>query len=330
MDVAERARLEAGFAREISQVIDSLAYSGMSEDDFSTFETSLKTFLKYEDIKGFVLDSLLAKAKEVARLVKSHDVVRLAAFRKLSKILVRCEDRDNLSIFSTYLLANRCHPHFMGLIEEMINQGVSFVDAEQVFFSLIHIHAYDVELIEQYLTTIKEDASYLTRRLLQTSTYSSLIKFIRISAGKHDVIQNHVVPTIMEHYTGDRTHYLNLVAELLHINNNNLDMMLKEHKHIGNCEGRFQQYLIEYHWHIIIAVRNYANYLNNRNPEDFAKFEEQYIKYVSGAALMAYAELVDISSKRKILLRFLDMKDEKYVVEFIRKFPTYRSLLPML
>lgn len=330
MDLAERARLEAGFAREISNVIDSLAYYGMSDEKLFAFENALNTFLKFEDIKEFVLDSLFEKAKEVAKIIKPHDKERFLSFRKIMRLILKFGDQDSVNIFSTFLLTDKLPSHFFVLLEEMVARKVEYKEAEKSFLSLIPTQEYDREIVERYLQIIGKDVSYLTQRLLQSSIYISVNRFIRIATSEQ--LRDHVVPTILTHYTGDRTHYLGIVAEIMQLTNEFSPTLLKEHQHIGLCEEAFAKYATDYSWYNIKLIKNFAIYLQEHNPQTWPKFEDYFLEYIKGQTdiLIKYAEEVPNANKRKVLIRLIEAKNETKLVEFIKKFPSFASLLPML
>lgn len=328
MDIAERARLEAGFAREISRVIEGVAYSGMSDENLSVFENALTTFLKYEDIKEFVLDSLFEKAKEVARAIKPDDKERFFSFRKVIRLVLKFGDQDSINIFSTFLLSDKLPFHFFVMLEEMVARGMEYKEAEKAFLSLISVQKYNREMVERYLEIIGKDVSYLTERLLQSSIYISMRHFIGIASAEQ--LRYHVVPSIMKHYTGDRTHYLGLVSDIMQLSQEFSPTLLNRHEHVGSCEEAYSKYIIGSMWHNIPVVKNFAIYLQEHNPKAWPVFEDKYIAQAGGGLLVRYAEEVPNTNKRKVLIRLVELKNEPVVVEFIKKFPAFSSLLPML
>lgn len=330
MDIVERERLETRFAREISRVIDTLAYSGMSDENFSAFENSLTTFIKFDDIGFFVLDSLFEKAREVAKIIKPHDKERFLSFRKIMRLILKFGDPDSINIFSTFLLTNKLPFHFFVLLEEMIAQGKEYKESEKSFLPLISVQEYNREVVERYLEIIGKDISYLTERLLNSSIYISMERFIRIATPEQ--IRQHIVPSLMAHYTGDRTHYLRLVSEIMQLTTEFSPVLLQEHKHIGPCEDPFIQYVTSTIYHNLKLIKNFAIYLQEHNPKVWTRFENNYIDWVKnqGKILIQYAEVVPNANKRKVLIALIDSKNERWVVEFIKKFPAFSSLLPML
>jgi hypothetical protein len=72
--------------------------------------------------------------------------------------------------------------------------------------------------------------------------------------------------------------------------------------------------------------------LSTKNLISFAKFETAFLDNASSGDIVQYAINVPASNKRHILKRLVDLKedDELALVAFIKKFPEYENLLPLL
>jgi hypothetical protein len=81
----------------------------------------------------------------------------------------------------------------------------------------------------------------------------------------------------------------------------------------------------------INACINYSKYLYSKSFSEYLDFENRYILTIkSSYFLLIFAKSLVFSSKRLILLKLLSLKDSNAVVSFIKEFPKYQNLLPML
>jgi hypothetical protein len=331
MDIEDRARLEVGFAEQIGRVIDKLVYAEFSEEETLTFINSLKTFLKFDDLKDYILDALFDKIKEVAKLIKPHDQVRFSSFRKLIKILLTFTDQETLGALQTFLVRDNLSDHFFVLLEEMVVKEVNTKEAEGLFISLIGLHDISLKLINRFLKILNKDAAYLAIHLLQNSNYLGLRRFISQLGSEHgEELEQLVVPVILQHYIGDRTHYLGLTLEVVCVAPQLTHTLLHDASAIGLCEKAFSDYLITNHVSNIVAIKNFLLYLQQYNPQNFIAFEDAFLRTARVDLILQYALQTTFSNKRKILRRLVECKHEATLVEFIKNFPEYDALLPML
>jgi len=172
-------RLETMFARECQIAIDTLAYHGMSEEQYATFETCLNTFIKYNDLKDFISGTLLSKIKEASRFFYPDKKENWFSFRKLVRLLIKFSDEESVDVFVSFLLTGRRPHHFFVLLEEMVSNNMNTASAQKVFESLIATHNYDLDIINKYMSVIKQDAYGFTKRLVENSHYGGLCRYIR-------------------------------------------------------------------------------------------------------------------------------------------------------
>lgn len=333
-------RLEKMFAKDCQIAIEILAYQGMSEEQYSQFEDCLKVFSQYDDLREFISETLVDKGKEVARLYrrvqpKEEDMKNILSFRRLAKIITKFCDQESIGIFSSFLLTDKLPTHFFIFLEEMIAKGLDTTEAQKIFESLISTHSYDLNLINKYLSIIKQDAYGLTKNLVQRSHYAGMVRYIRElntnkDSGRLTLLSEQIVPSLLENYTGDRTHYLGILMSIISGGTDFIKELTHDSKHIGDCEEFFGKYLIANHFHDMVVIKNLMAYLEANNPKLVPIMEEKCLGDTRPYLLIQYASEVPTSNKRKVLVRLVELKDEGFLVEFIKKFPAYSSLMPML
>jgi midasin (ATPase involved in ribosome maturation) len=327
------SRLETMFAKECQTAIDILAYQGMSEEQYLSFETSLNTFFKYDDLKDFITESLIKKTKEVARRFKPSEPESWLSFRRLAKLIVKFGDRESLSITSSFLLTGKLPFHFFVLLEEIVEGGLETHEYQKIFESLIVTHQYDLDIINQYMKIVQQDSYGLTKRLLQNSNYGGLVRYIRslsMDAGRKKILQEQVAPSILENFTGDRTHYMGITMSITECGTDCVKELLHDSNQFKDCEEFFGKYLTSNHSSNLPVIKNFISYLEINNPKSIPSVEEAFLQRAGIHILIQYALQVPTSNKRKVLMRLIELGDEDYVVEFIKKFPNFRSLMPML
>ena len=82
----------------------------------------------------------------------------------------------------------------------------------------------------------------------------------------------------------------------------------------------------------ILAIKHYCEYIYNKNPDIFFYFENKLLSSnnIIPITLLEYVNVVSFSSKRIVLKKLVQLGAEKELVLFIKKFPEYQNLLPML
>ena len=139
-----------------------------------------------------------------------------------------------------------------------------------------------------------------------------------------------IVPSVIENYIGDRTHYMGITMSVAECGADFLKELLHDNAHIGECEEYFGKYLVSNHAHNILLIKHFMAYLEINNPTAIPSLEESFLKDIGVDTIYRYGIEVPISNKRKVLISLIELKNEKYLVEFIKKFPAYQSLMPML
>src|ERR1035441_4520768 len=138
--VETRAQLEVQFAKKIDLIIDQLVYSEFSEEDINTFTETVKTFLKFIDLRQYILDALYDKVKETANVIKPHDVTRYSSFQKLLRVVIKLEDQDLIDTLESFFLKDRKIKPFFLLLQEQISLGKDIKQSEKLFLSALNTY----------------------------------------------------------------------------------------------------------------------------------------------------------------------------------------------
>jgi hypothetical protein len=330
IDVAERARLECEFAEQIGTVVDQLVSSEFSEEETLAFVSSVKTFLKFEDLKDYIIDVLLVKTKTVAndpfenhRLDKEYK-----SFRKLIRVIISIGEEHLIETLATFLLKDNNSIYYFILLEEMVKKKCDTKSVENIFLSLISTMVYDLDRVNKFLDIIGKNSSYLVPLLLNDKRYLGLKRYISLLSAEE--LKNIVIPLIIENYQGTQEKYFSIVLEALIISEKIIYPLLFDCPKIGQCESAFAQFLIENSSFNIPPLKKYLEYLSQYNPSAIVDFENKLLQTDKAYLINQYALMLPLVSKRKIMTLLIKLKQEPILVEFIKKYPEFEPLLPML
>jgi hypothetical protein len=327
-DVAERARLECEFAKQIGTVVDQLVSSDFSEDDTFTFVSSVKIFLKFEDIRDYIIDVLFEKAKTIASVpfethIETHRLVSdYKSIRKLIRVIVSISEDSLIEALATFFLKGNDPSYYFILLEEMVKKKHNTEVVEYIFLSLISAGNYDLNRIIKFLEILGKNSAYLTSLLLNNKLYSSLRRYVSLL--NIIELQETVVPLIVKGYDDTNDKYLGVVLEALCVSEKVIRPLLV------NCEESFTKFLLGGHAYNMPALKNYLGYLAEYNPQVISSFENQLLETDKEYLIRQYALHLPLNNKRKILRLLITSKQEATLVEFIKKYPEFESLLPML
>jgi hypothetical protein len=336
-DLGTRAQLEVQFAQKIDFIIDQLVYSEFSEEDISTFTETVKTFLKFIDLKQYILDALYDKVKEVANVIKPHDESRYASFQKLLRVVVQLDDQDLIDTLESFFLKDRKIKSFFLLLQEKVSLGRDIKQSEKLFLSALNTYYnLDLDIINEYLEIVGQDKSYMVRRLMdkKMATHAALAKYTTsVSLSDKEGTEQHLVPVIVQEFDGDIQHYMSLCRIVITHRPEHASVMLRGTKY--DVRDRFSDFVVKNHLDDTMLIASYCIYLTLNNPEEFERFEKEFISKAKPEQLLTYSRYVLNSNRRKILRRLVDLKtedsrNEKHLVSFIQYFPEFGALLPML
>lgn len=336
-DLVDRAKLEVEFAKSLDLIIDQLVSSNFSDADIAIFTDTVKTFLKYDDLKQFIVDALYDKVIEVSKIINKNDEIRFQSFSKLIQIILDLGNEELIDSLETYLARNKRPDHFFIFLEKKLRRGASLEKTEKFFIELMGVNGYSAEAVDKFLNIIQKDKAYLIKLLLNNdfesfegnSKFHLLAKYIKELANKFpESIGIHVVPTLIEHYNGPLKRYMDLIVTVVERVPDFTNILLNNHKR--NCERDFKVYVLASHTFNTNVIKNFCNYLSNYSPHELDSFENMFLNIADSNFIVEYALYVPTSKKRKVLRQLIKNKDEDQLVEFIENFPEYKALLPML
>lgn len=333
----QRTELEVNFAEKLDAIIDQLVYSNFSDEDTATFSTTLKTFLKFDDIKEYILDLLYSKVVEVSKIIKPHDQARFASFRKLVSIILDINDDLLIDSLETYLARNRKEDHFFIFLEEKVKKGIPYEKTEKVFIELMGLNQFNIGAVGKYLEIIGKDKYYIIKRLSSKEYAKNHITLRRyINELMQESVKNEndnsfatqVIPALLKEYEGDIIHYLETVRDIIVFKSEFTYTLL--HDGGFNCHETFWKFVVAHYSYNVKLIKSFSDYLEKYFPDQLSSFEDDYLNVADCSHLVDYAVNVSTSSKRKVLRQIVKQKCEAHLISFIRYFPEYRSLLPLL
>ena len=264
---------------------------------------------------------MLEKTKTIAT-APSEPLREYKRFRQLIQVIVSISESSLIEALATFFLKGNDPSYYFILLEEMVKKKCNTDVVEHIFLSLISASGYDLIRITEFLKILGKNSSYLTSALLNSKLYPSLRRYISLLDRKE--LQDTVIPLIVKDYDGVPEKYLGIVLEALCISEKVIRPLLI------NYEERFTEFLLNAHAYNIPALRNYLGYLAEYNPQAIFAFENELLDSDKEYLIRQYALHLPLNNKRKILRILITTKQEATLVEFIKKYPEFESLLPML
>lgn len=335
MNLNDRAQLEVQFARQIDYVIDQLMYSEFSDDDVDTFTETVKTFLKFLDLKQYILDALYDKVKEASTTILKHDLRQHDTYRKILRVIVRVNDQDLTDALETFFLKDKKIDSFFFMLEEKKHAGISTEKAEKLFYSALNTYyETNLEVVNRFLAIVGKTKSDMVRELMDTrrAVHNALARFVAACLDDKESLEQQVIPVLAHEFEGSQEHYMNLIRFIVAQHSVFIEELFKNKKFELKAFSRF---IIDNHPSETLLVANYCEHLAAKYPEEFQRFENAYLQVAKPEYLVAYARYTPASNKRLVLKRLvelmgIDSRNEKHLVDLITSFPEYRPLLPML
>lgn len=325
---AIRNKLEVEFCKNIDTVIDRLLIDDFPKEDVESFIKTVKVFLKYQDLKGYIVDALHDKAVYIAKLHLAVDKGLGYSYRKFLATLISLDDPEVMEMIETNFLKEKTIDNFLILIEEKLKQQKDISNCENLFVSLLPYSYMDLETLNKFLTTTKKDSIFLVEKLLENKSYPALRKYIDEVAAQEPTKLKTLVPILIAKYDKSDSNYLELIRTIINHDVSFINALLFPLPF--DLRASFEKYILTSSVGNHVLIKNYSNFLLVSNQDWFDSFEREYLNSALSSDIVKYSINVPFSSKRLILRRLVELKIESSLVEFIKIFPEFRNLLPML
>jgi hypothetical protein len=325
---SDRVKLEVEFFRSIDQATRLLVKADFPEEEVENFIKVVKVFLGFQDIRSYVVSVLHDKAKEISKLYLNWHKGVQYSLRKFVAILVQLDDPEVIEMLETSFLKEKTSDNFFVLIEEKVKQGKDISNCEKMFLSsLAYNSRVDLPTVNKFLEITQRTSTFLVEQLIDNKSHIALRKYISELVILELSQLSVLVPVIIDKYD-DKKHsdYLELARIIIRHDVSFADKLLLS----SDLRDLFEKYVLMSSTADLPLISNYCNYLHSKSQDLFDIFEKEYLGAASSFDIVRYSDSVPFSSKRLILRRLVEIKNETNLVEFIKKFPEYQNLLPML
>lgn len=252
-------------------------------------------------------------------------------YKKLLGAVLDIDDKELTDALETFLAKEKDPAYFLVLVEEEARKGMDLSGSIDMFVSLMGVHHYELDDINKFLEIIGRDHKFLTTYMVEHKFHTQIRRYLQQIGEKKKELLEDIVPIIVARYDGGVENYLGYVLEVMLITNEHTHNLLN----FGRvpCYVHFMVYLLAWHNRSLKLIKNMYYYIQEYKSEELDQFESDFLNCADSDTVLAFALEVPTSNKRKVLKRLVDRreaKDEDNLVEFIKHFPEYRSLLPML
>ena len=318
---------ETDLIKRLDILLTQVSTVEWTEEEISNLANALKTFLKFSDLGNYVFDTLLFEAQKVVRSFNPfHDT-----YLKISKLLVAINNNELLNAFQTFLIKYHKPTYFLVLLQEMIKSNTNVDAAKKLFLS--SLSSQTTEITQKYLETINQTPEDLTKELLSHSFHRPLRNYIGGSLDRQ-LKNTQIIPIILSNYQGNEADYFLLSETIIVIDEQYIDVLMNNNHTIGKCIDQFSNYILNREHINITIICSFGRYLEQHYPEKLSDFEDMFLSKCPAWLLTTYAIRFVGSNKRKVLSCLIEVSKvdfrQDYLMQFIKKFPQYQNLLPML
>ena len=325
---ADRVKLEVEFFRNLDKTTDLLVRSDFPEEEVESFIKVIKVFLGFHDIRNYVVSSLHDKSKEISKRYLNWNKGLQYSLRKFVDILIQLDDPEVIEMLETNFLKEKTSDNFFVLIEEKVKLGKDISNCEKMFLSSMAYNSrVDLPTVNKFLEITQRTPTFFVEQLINNKSHTAIRKYISEIVILEPSQLSILVPTIIDKYD-EKTHsnYLELARIIIRHDVSFTDNLLST----SDLRVLFEKYVLMSSTADIPLISNYCNYLHSKNQDWFGVFEKDFLEAAASSDILRYAIGVSFSSKRLVLRRLVEIKNETNLVEFIKKFPEYQNLLPML
>lgn len=318
--------IEFAYISKYEILFASLIRNKFSKIDEKMFIDFINDSLGDLKLKDLIISSIFDKAKISSKIMLETDKFYLYTYSKFVKSLCKLKSYDVIDALETYLIKNNESDLLFVLLSEKIKANISIENAIETFTYYIARFSYTYETLNKFLKTISKDHQFLLKLFLKEEGILNLKTYIQTIAKSDINILDDLIPIIVSSFQRNHNHYYELISIILHYTNKYFHQMMTKQYSISVFEGSIflsNSFSNE-------AVINYCDYLQSINESSFRTFESKFITKSNGLKVLNYVLNYENADKRAGLLKLLSLEDNSYAILFIKNFPKYKNLMPML
>jgi hypothetical protein len=248
---------------------------------------------------------------------------------KIVNVVLTLDNSKLTEMMETYAANQRQPATLLLIMQEKLRRQQDISNCEDLFIKIMGLHNYNINSVQVFLDIINKDYDYIINKLFESENFafSSIVKYMALVATSNTPKLQKIVPIFIEKYNRYDHIYFEVARNIIAQDNK----YTKDLLNIPNQQLRhFEKHLLKHSINNPTAIHNYCAYLISRNVHLFFAFERDLLSRGNATQLVNYATAVSFSTKRLVLRRLIELKDEKCLIDFISKVPEYRKLLPML
>lgn len=348
MDLEAVNKFKFDFSNKINLIIDKLIEKNFLSEDSNELVNVVKFYIQYQDIKDYVYDVLYNKIRQMALYWKQYEDPLYGSYRKILKLIIEIDDEDLSNSIETFLAKDRNHERFFIFVEEKINCNKSTLSCEKLFFSLLYTHNYDYTVTNKFLSIISKDSGYAIENLCKFKEIMPIVRYVS-EISKYDtksvpLIITPLLKSLNSNFI-DTKSYIRIISEIIPNNTDHIHELINGYDSSFkkfNIQDNFEKYIVSQNSNAFnvyftsnifdsnVLIKNYSTYLFYKQNNRFSIFENTLLLNGDALTIYLYGMNVPWSDKRKVLLKLIEMKHQKYSVSFIKTHPEFKSLLILL
>lgn len=312
------SREEINFCRDIYYNIDLLIKNNFEDIIVATFIGSIKDSMQYIEVRQYVLNQIAAKIEEL-----QYDDSNV--LKSLINVLVDVDNKEILELLESSLIKSYNLDNFLFLLEKEVALNKDTRNCEAIFITLAMFRNFDFQVFNKFANILKRDHKYISALFLRYNTLNIIINYLHEVGKNNIIIFEDIINFIFANYKPNiRSMYVQII-ELITIYSPKL--LTKFLYCESYTKSIFENYIIKSNL-ISPSILNYCTFLKNKDEQLFFEFEKEFIK--SSTNLIQYASIVSFCNKKDILIQLVKLKNQDDIIEFIKIFPEYSKLIPML
>lgn len=318
------SKTEEAYILKYEILVSFLIENNFSAIDEAIFVKFLDESLENSELKDFIINTIIDKAKFLQKIILPTDEVSLYTYSRFVKSLCKIKSHNLIDALESFLIKNNKIEAFFILLQEKINHNINIESAIDSFTFLIDKFSYTYETLNNFLSIISKDHKYLVSLYLQEDQQVNLNTYIRtVAHGEIDQLDE-LVPIIISSSFKNKSDYFDLIKNILYFTNKHVHQMIQNYK-ISDFEDNLVSWSLPN-----LTIINYCNYLLSLNKDSFKIFENKFLYSANMIAIYEYALNFELADRRLALLRLLSFQDNSHAILFIKAFPKYKNLITML
>lgn len=274
------------------------------------------------------LIAMLAEKLVASLSLKIEKMEDYFVYKKLLRLILAIGDKEAIDYVETLFARSKNIECMIILLEEETKYGHPTENSEKLFLEICQKLHPNLEVIKKFLQITHKTYGNLTIQILNCKLYNLLAHLVSLTNNELQILDD-IVPRIFSHPHHDKTELVKVAIQTMGLSHKfNMGWI-----YLLGYDFLVDQLLSNFFFNLK-AIIAFSQFLLDIDTDRLSKFEVKFVEEADSHSLLKYAQEFPASNKRLIFRHIINKRigarDDQYLVEFIRTFPEFKVLLPML